>query len=71
MQKSRMALAVLAVISLVFGGCVSKSEYMKTVEAANSLEVDNARLKKELAIAGKQNDQLMRRARASARGTLR
>jgi chemotaxis protein MotB len=59
MQKSRMALAVLAVISLVFGGCVSKSEYMKTVESANALEVDNARLKRDLAIAGKQNDQLM------------
>jgi chemotaxis protein MotB len=58
MQKSRMALAVLAVIPLVFGGCVSKSEYMKTVETANSLEVDNARLKTELAAAGKRNEQL-------------
>src|SRR5690349_7479105 len=58
MQKSRMALAVLAVIPLVFGGCVSKSEYFKTVESANALEVDNARLKTELAAAGKRNDQL-------------
>ena len=58
MQKSRMALAVLAVIALVFGGCVSKSEYLKTVESANALEVDNARLKMELAAAGKRNDQL-------------
>jgi chemotaxis protein MotB len=58
MQKSRMALAVLAVTALVFGGCVSKSEYMKTVETANSLEVDNARLKTELAAAGKRNEQL-------------
>jgi chemotaxis protein MotB len=58
MQKSRMALAVLAVLSLVFGGCVSKSEYMKTVESANALEVDNARLKTELANAGKRNEQL-------------
>jgi chemotaxis protein MotB len=58
MQKSRMALAVLAVIPLVFGGCVSKSEYMKTVESANALEVDNARLKTELANAGKRNEQL-------------
>ena len=58
MQKSRMALAVLAVISLVFGGCVSKSEYMKTVDTANALEVDNARLKTELGAAGKRNEQL-------------
>jgi chemotaxis protein MotB len=58
MQKSRMAVAVLAVIPLVFGGCVSKSEYMKTVEAANSLEVDNGRLKTELGAAGKRNEQL-------------
>ena len=58
MQKSRMALAVLAVLSLVFGGCVSKSEYMKTVESANALEVDNARLRTELTAAGKRNDQL-------------
>ena len=58
MQKSRMALAVLAVIPLVFGGCVSKSEYMKTVESANALEVDNARLKTELANAGKRIEQL-------------
>ena len=58
MQKFRMALAVLAVIPLVFGGCVSKSEYMKTVESANALEVDNARLKTELTAAGKRNDQV-------------
>ena len=58
MQKSRMALAMLAVIPLVFGGCVSKSEYMKTVDAANALEVDNGRLKTELGAAGKRNEQL-------------
>jgi chemotaxis protein MotB len=58
MQKSRMAVAVLAVIPLVFGGCVSKSEYMKTVDTANSLEVDKARLKTELDAAGKRNEQL-------------
>jgi chemotaxis protein MotB len=58
MQKSRMALAVFAVIPLVFGGCVSKSEYMKTVESANALEVDNARLRTELTANGKRNDQL-------------
>jgi chemotaxis protein MotB len=53
-----MAMAALAVITLVFGGCVSKSEYMKTVESANALEVENARLKTELAAAGKRHDQL-------------
>jgi chemotaxis protein MotB len=58
MPKLRMALAVLAVIPLAFGGCVSKSEYMKTVESANALEVDNARLKTELAAAGRRTDQL-------------
>lgn len=58
MQKSRMAMALLAVIPLVFGACVSKSEYMKTVESANALEVENARLKTELAAAGKRFDQL-------------
>lgn len=58
MQKFRMVLAVLAVVPLVFAGCVSKSEYLKTVESANALEVDNARLKTDLAAAGKRNDQL-------------
>jgi hypothetical protein len=58
MQKARMALAVFAVIPLAFGACVSKSEYMKTVESANALEVDNARLRTELTAAGKRNDQL-------------
>ena len=58
MQKFRMVLAVLAVVPLVFAGCVSKSEYLKTVESANALEVDNARLKTDLAAAGKRSDQL-------------
>ena len=57
MQKSRMAMAVLTVMTLAFGGCVSKSEYMKTVESANALEVENARLRTDLAAAGKRYDQ--------------
>jgi chemotaxis protein MotB len=58
MRKSRMAMAVFALIPFVFAGCVSKSEYMKTVESANALEVDNARLKTELSAAGKRTEQL-------------
>jgi chemotaxis protein MotB len=51
-------MTVLALVPSVFAGCVSKSEYMKTVDAANALEVDNTRLKNELAAAGKRHDQL-------------
>jgi chemotaxis protein MotB len=58
MRKSLMAMTVLALVSFVFTGCVSKSEYMKTVDAANALEVDNTRLKNELSAAGKRHDQL-------------
>ena len=58
MRKSLMALIVFALIPFVFAGCVSKSEYMKTVDAANALEVDNSRLKNELTAAGKRNEQL-------------
>ena len=58
MRKSLVALTVFALVPFVFVGCVSKSEYMKTVDAANALEVDNTRLKNELADAGKRNDQL-------------
>jgi chemotaxis protein MotB len=53
-----MAMAVFVLIPFVFAGCVSKSEYMKTVESANALEVDNARLKTELSAAGKRTEQL-------------
>jgi chemotaxis protein MotB len=58
MRKPLVAMTVLALVPFVFGGCVSKSEYMKTVDAANALEVDNTRLKNELGAAGKRNDQL-------------
>jgi chemotaxis protein MotB len=58
MRKSLVAMTVLALVPSVFAGCVSKSEYMKTVDAANALEVDNTRLKNELAAAGKRHDQL-------------
>jgi chemotaxis protein MotB len=58
MRKSLVATTVLALAPLVFAGCVSKSEYMKTVDAANALEVDNGRLKSDLAAAGRRNDQL-------------
>jgi chemotaxis protein MotB len=58
MRKSLVAMTVFALVPFVFAGCVSKSEYMKTVDAANALEVDNTRLKNELAAAGKRHDQL-------------
>jgi chemotaxis protein MotB len=58
MQKFVTAMAALALVPLLCVGCVSKSEYMKTVDAANALEVDNARLKNELTAGGKRNDQL-------------
>jgi chemotaxis protein MotB len=58
MQKVVRSLAAFALVPLLVTGCVSKSEYMKTVDAANALEVDNARLKNELSSAGKRNDQL-------------
>jgi chemotaxis protein MotB len=58
MQKFVTALAAFALVPLLVTGCVSKSEYLKTVDAANALEVDNARLKNELAAAGLRSDQL-------------
>lgn len=58
MRKFLVAMTMFALVPLVFAGCVSKSEYMKTVDAANALEVDNTRLKNDLAAAGKRNDQL-------------
>src|SRR5687768_9065661 len=58
MRKFLVAMTVSALVPFVFAGCVSKSEYMKTVDAANALEVDNSRLKSELSAAGKRTDQL-------------
>ncbi len=58
MRKFVTAMAAFALVPLLVAGCVSKSEYMKTVDAANALEVDNSRLKNELTAAGKRNEQL-------------
>ncbi|HEX3178036.1 MAG TPA: OmpA family protein [Methylomirabilota bacterium] len=58
MQKSLVAVTALVILPFAAAGCVSKSEYMKTVDAANALEVDNTRLKTELAASGKRGEQL-------------
>lgn len=58
MRKSLVATTALALAPILSAGCVSKSQYMKTVDAANALEVENARLKSELAAAGERNEQL-------------
>ena len=55
MRKSLVATTALVLAPILSAGCVSKSQYMKTVDAANALEVENARLKSELAAAGKRN----------------
>jgi chemotaxis protein MotB len=60
MPKTFVAIMAFAVLPLA--GCVSKSEYTKTVQAAearyNELEAENGRLKGQLADAGKRNEQL-------------
>jgi chemotaxis protein MotB len=62
MRKSLLVLTTFAVLPLGVAGCVSKSEYTKAVQSAEArytaLEAENARLKGELAEAGKRNDQL-------------
>src|SRR5438309_348140 len=62
MRKTCVAITALALVPLGAAGCVSKSEYTKTVQAAearyNALEAENTRLKSELANAGKRNEQL-------------
>src|SRR5882724_3884418 len=62
MRKTFMAITAFALVPLGAAGCVSKSEYTKTVQAAearyNALDAENARLKRELADAGKRNEQL-------------
>jgi chemotaxis protein MotB len=62
MRKTLFMLTAFAVLSLAFAGCVSKSEYTKTVQTAearyNALEAENARLKRELSDAGKRIDEL-------------
>src|SRR5213592_3459835 len=62
MRKTVVAITAFALVALGAAGCVSKSEYTKTVQAAqtryDALDADNARLKRELAEAGKRNEQL-------------
>jgi chemotaxis protein MotB len=62
MRKTFLTITALALVPLGTAGCVSKSEYTRTVQAAearyNALDADNARLKSELADAGKRNEQL-------------
>src|SRR6058998_416898 len=62
MRKTVVAITVFALVPLGVAGCVSKSEYTKAVQAAqtryDALDADNARLKRELAEAGKRTEQL-------------
>src|SRR6267143_2136604 len=52
MRKTFVAITAFAVVPLGAAGCVSKSEYTKTVQAAetryNALDAENTRLKSEL-----------------------
>ena len=61
MRKTFVAITAFAVVPLGAAGCVSKSEYTKTVQAAEArytaLDAENTRLKSELANAGKRNEQ--------------
>src|SRR3989441_1839095 len=62
MRKTFVTITALALVPLGAVGCVSKSEYTKTVQAAeahyNALDAEHTRLKHELAGAGKRNEQL-------------
>src|SRR3989475_5899957 len=62
MRKTVVGITAFALVALGASGCVSKSEYTKTVQAAqtryDALDADNARLKGQLADAGKRNEQL-------------
>jgi chemotaxis protein MotB len=62
MRKTVVAITAFTLVPLGAAGCVSKSEYTKTVQAAqaryDALAAENARLKSELADAGKRNEQL-------------
>jgi chemotaxis protein MotB len=61
MHKTFVAITALTLLPAI-AGCVSKSEYTKAVQSAEArytaLDADNARLKTELAEAGKRNEQL-------------
>ena len=62
MRKTVVAITAFALVGLGAAGCVSKSEYTKTVQAAqtryDALDATNTRLKSELADAGKRNERL-------------
>jgi len=62
MHKTVVGITAFALVALGAAGCVSKSEYNKSVQAAqtryDTLDATNTRLKGELADAGKRNDQL-------------
>ena len=62
MRKTFLTITALALVPFGTAACVSKSEYTKAVESAevryNALEAQNARLKGDLADAGKRNEQL-------------
>ena len=62
MRKTFLTITVWALVPLATAACVSKSEYTKAMESAevryNALEAQNARLKSDLADAGKRNEQL-------------
>ena len=62
MHKRLIRITALALVPIGAAACVSKSEYTKAVQSAevryNALEVQNARLKSDLADAGKRNDEL-------------
>src|SRR5881409_1168912 len=62
MRKTVVAITAFALVALGAAGCVSKSEYTKTVQAAqtryDALDAENARFKRELTDAGKRNEQL-------------
>src|SRR5215813_8884506 len=63
MHKTVVGITAFALVALGAAGCVSKSEYNKSVQAAqtryDTLDATNTRLKGELADAGKRNEQLM------------
>ena len=62
MHKRLIRITALALVPIGAAACVSKSEYTKAVQSAevryNALETQNARLKSDLADAGKRNDEL-------------
>ncbi len=62
MHNRLIRITALALVPIGAAACVSKSEYTKAVESAevlyNALEAQNARLKSDLADAGKRNDEL-------------